>query len=150
LSDATELMRIIKKCALQAMLASDPMNVLFGEVIGVKPLQIDVEQKMKLGEMQLVLLRNVTDYETEVSIDTQTEEALKTHSHNLLLEMEQAGEPLHMHEITYHVDPADISHFHKIKKRMKITVHNGLAVGDRVILLRSQGGQKFLVVDRIG
>lgn len=32
----------------------------------------------------------------------------------------------------------------------KITVHNGLVVGDEVILLRQQGGQKYIVMDRIG
>ncbi|MDE7299468.1 MAG: DUF2577 domain-containing protein, partial [Lachnospiraceae bacterium] len=35
-------------------------------------------------------------------------------------------------------------------KRMLITVHNGLAVGDEVILLRQQGGQKYIVWDKIG
>ena len=32
--------------------------------------------------------------------------------------------------------------------RKSVIVHNGLAVGDEVILLRQQGGQKFLVWDR--
>ena len=32
----------------------------------------------------------------------------------------------------------------------KIIIHNGLAVGDEVILIRQQEGQKFIVVDRIG
>ena len=31
-----------------------------------------------------------------------------------------------------------------------ITIHNGLVVGDKVILIRQQGGQKFVVLDRIG
>ena len=34
--------------------------------------------------------------------------------------------------------------------RKSITVHNGLVVGDEVILIRQQGGQKYVVVDRIG
>ena len=31
-----------------------------------------------------------------------------------------------------------------------IIIHNQLAVGDEVILLRVQGGQKFVVLDKIG
>ena len=31
-----------------------------------------------------------------------------------------------------------------------VTIHNGLVVGDEVILIRKQGGQKYVVVDRIG
>lgn len=34
-------------------------------------------------------------------------------------------------------------------ERKKITVHNGLVVGDDVILLRQQGGQKYIVADRL-
>ena len=34
--------------------------------------------------------------------------------------------------------------------KIQVTVHNGLVVGDEVILLRQQGGQKYIVVDRIG
>lgn len=32
----------------------------------------------------------------------------------------------------------------------EITIHNGLVVGDEVIIVRQQEGQKFIVLDRIG
>ena len=32
----------------------------------------------------------------------------------------------------------------------EITIYNALQVGERVILIRVQGGQKFVVVDRVG
>lgn len=35
-------------------------------------------------------------------------------------------------------------------EKEEVTVYNGLAVGERVILIRRQGGQKYIVVDRIG
>ena len=35
-------------------------------------------------------------------------------------------------------------------EKKKITIHNGLAVGNEVILLRQQDGQKYIVVDRTG
>ena len=40
-------------------------------------------------------------------------------------------------------------HVHAIGK-VQITVHNGLAVGEEVILLRQLGGQKYLVLGRVG
>jgi hypothetical protein len=76
---------------------------MFGKVTSVKPLKIMVEQKLTLGASQLVLSRNVTDFQTTATIK---------------------GE------------------------NTTITVHNGLAVGDKVILIRQQGGQKFIVTDR--
>ena len=148
--DATELMKLIKKSVLEAVMASDPVKILFGKVTGVGPLKIDVEQKMKLGESQLILCRNVTDFETEVSVDTDTDKALGAHSHNLTLELQEAGEPLHVHNASSSAGAENLEHTHSIKKRMKVTVHNRLAIGDKVILLRDQGGQKYLVVDRIG
>jgi hypothetical protein len=41
------------------------------------------------------------------------------------------------------------SHNHDYKGRKKFLVHNGLKVGEEVILLRAQGGQRFIVLDRV-
>ena len=115
--DAVDLIKEIKKAAVEAVKASKPVEVCFGRVTSVSPLKILVEQKMILGSAQLVLTRNVTDFETEVTVDWQTETASV--------------------------------HQHAIKGKKKITVHNGLVVGDEVFLIRQQGGQKFIVVDRV-
>ena len=62
LPDAVELVKTMKKAALDAMESSKPVAVYFGEVQSVSPLKINVEQKMILGEAQLILSRNVTDF----------------------------------------------------------------------------------------
>ena len=59
LSDAAELLKVIKQSALEAVDASKPVRFFFGEVIHADPLQINVEQKMQLGRSRLVLSRNV-------------------------------------------------------------------------------------------
>jgi hypothetical protein len=41
------------------------------------------------------------------------------------------------------------SHLHNIAGRKKIRVYNGLHKGEKVVLLRMRGGQKYLVLDRI-
>lgn len=41
------------------------------------------------------------------------------------------------------------SHLHNIAGRKKIRVYNGLHKGEKVILLRMRGGQKYLVLDRL-
>lgn len=33
---------------------------------------------------------------------------------------------------------------------VSVTIHNALTIGEEVILLRMQGGQKYIVIDRIG
>ena len=43
----------------------------------------------------------------------------------------------------------DLSHNHAIQGRTTVTVHSGLKKGEKVILIRMQGGQKFVVLDRM-
>lgn len=37
-----------------------------------------------------------------------------------------------------------------ITGRKKIIIHNALKVGDKVMLLQEQGGQKYIVLDKVG
>ena len=39
-------------------------------------------------------------------------------------------------------------HKHEYKGRKKITLHYGLKVGEDVVLLKVQGGQTYIVLDR--
>ena len=129
--DATELTRAIKKAASKAVKAEKPVEVCFGKVTSASPLQILVDQKFTLGAAQLVLTRNVTDFKTMITGGN-------------IQYYYSVGTPPNTSTV-----PVDPSHRHAIGK-IEITVHNGLVVGDEVILIRQQGGQKYVVVDRIG
>ncbi len=132
MADANEFIEALKRAAVKAMEAKKPVNVYFGEVVSTAPLKINVEQKMVLGEKQLILARNVTDYVTTVSIPAEYGWETQNRSGG-------SGEA------------AYASHNHGIViNKQKITVHDGLVVGDEVILIRQQEGQKFIVIDRIG
>lgn len=129
--DAVELTKAIKRAAVEAMNASKPIEVCFGKVTSASPLKILVEQKMTLGEVQLILCRNVTNYKTSIT----------------------GGNIQNYYYTGSTMDsgttPVSPSHVHAMGK-IQVTVHNGLVVGDEVILLRQQGGQKYIVVDKIG
>lgn len=129
--NANELVETLKRAALEAMEAKKPVNVYFGEVLSALPLKINVEQKMILGEKQLILSRNVTDFKTEIS-------GGNIQNYYYTGSTADAG-----------TAPVSPSHTHAVGK-IEITVHNGLAAGDEVILIRQQEGQKFIVLDRIG
>lgn len=105
LPDVAELVKIIRKAALQSIKTEKLVEIRYGKVTDVCPLKVLVEQKLTLEEEELILTRNVTDYKTKIS---------------------------------------------KINEKIEITVHNALDVGDKVILIRQQKGQKFVVLDRIG
>ena len=71
--------------------------------------------------------RHVTDYETEVTVEWETEE-------------KGGGSG----ETSYS------SHSHKVSGKKRMVMLNSLAVGETVLLARKQGGQKYVVLDRIG
>ena len=86
--NADDLLKLIKKTAVEAFNASKPTDVVFGKVISVSPLKIKVDQKLILTSAQLVLTKTVTN---------------------------------------------DV-----------------LISGDEVIMVRMSGGQKYIVIDKVG
>lgn len=124
--DSNDLLEIIKQIAVNAMDSSKPSELTFGNVISDAPLKIQVEQKMTLGTEQLVLTRNVTDYKVSMTVDHLTENR-------------GGGGGESAYE----------SHNHEYKGKKEFLVHHALKVGEEVLLLRQQGGQKFIVIDRV-
>jgi hypothetical protein len=131
-----DIIEAAKMAALQVMDATKPAGVYFGVVVSVAPLKINVEQKMTLESAQLILARNVTDYVVEMSVNHVTQ-AENEHVHEVIDTYTGGGSSL------------PTTHFHVYSGRKQFTVHNGLMNGDRVLLLRVQGGQKYVVWDRV-
>jgi hypothetical protein len=126
LLDATDLLNIVKRAAVEAVNAGQPSDFCFGKVISVIPLKISIEQKMTLGAAQLILTRNVTDFKTTVTVDW-------------LTGAKSGGSG----------DSSFASHAHEVSGEREITIHNALRIGERVVLLKQKGGQKYLVLDRV-
>ena len=68
----TNAVELVKKAAVEAVDASKPVHILFGTVISASPLKIQVDQKAIYTEKMLVLARNVTDYEVDMTVSHQT------------------------------------------------------------------------------
>ena len=150
LADAGRLVEAVKRAALDAVEAGKPVNVCFGLVLGTSPLQVRVEQKMTLGMGQLVLSRNVTDYETEVEVDWETGEEGQDHSHRQITAIGDGLDPAAGEVPGGGTGSQSARHTHRVTGRKKIRVCNRLKAGDQVVLVRVQEGQKFLVLDRTG
>lgn len=125
--DSKDLLKLIKKISNDSVNASKPVNILFGTVVAISPLEIQIEQKLILQENQIVLTRNVTDYNVDMIVDHVTEKT-------------SGGSG----------DSSFSSHNHAYTGTKKFTVLNGLQVGDTVVLARVQEGRRYLVLDRIG
>lgn len=128
MADAATLVTLIKRISNEARDAEKPVEICFGKVQSISPLQILVDQKLLLEAEQLVLARNVTEYQIDIT------------TLSWLTENRSGGGG----------DAAFASHNHDIVGRKSIIVHNALIVGDEVILIREQGGQRYIVIDRVG
>lgn len=123
---ASNIVEMIAQIATQAQDASKPSAVLFGKVVGVSPLQIMVDQRIVLGEEFLVLTDAVRDHWRDMTVDHLTEKAAGGGGH-----------------------ASYAAHLHGYVGRKPFLIHNDLVVGENVVLLRVQGGQKFVVLDRV-
>lgn len=116
----TNLVQLIQQIATEAVKTSKPCDYMVGTVVSTSPLQIKVSQTLTLEEEFLHLTRNVTDFETEFTVDC-----------------------ISVYHTT-HTVPTDTW-----ADRQKITIHNALKTGDKVLLIRKSGGQDFIVIDRV-
>ena len=132
--DLNALVRAVKKAAVEAVRAENPMGVCHGTVTGLSPLEITTDQKLILGEKQLILTNAVRDYTVEMTVDHVTE--VISHGHSVTDTYTGGGT----------AQPVD--HSHPYKGRKSFRVHLGLKMGEKVILVRCDGGQLFVVLDR--
>lgn len=126
---AAELLSDIKTAALEAVAASCPCEIKYGTVTSVNPLLVRLEQRITLSENMLILPKKFTDHKVKIT-------AGNVKNYYFLTEDNSGSEA---------VDPP---HEHAVGD-MEITVHGGLNAGDKLILIRQQGGQKFLIFDLI-
>lgn len=145
-----DIIEIMKKAALEAINNSSPSSVLFGVVINTRPLEIQVEQKLVLTKEFLILTKNVIDYDVNVSLDCSTDDKIlnANHSHEISGNI-SVSEGSITNTLAIEKANIDLTHNHSITGKKKITIHNALKQNDKVILLQQQGGQKFIVLDKI-
>ena len=127
--NSNNFLEIIKRAALDASEQAQPCDILFGTVTGAAPLKIRVDQKLELGEAQLILTRNVTDHKVKIK---------GKNVQSFFFTDDNGG-------------TADLSppHVHALGE-IEAEIKNALKEGERVILLKQRGGQKYLVLDRGG
>ena len=113
----SDLVRLVKQAAIDAVGQTKPVQLLFGKVVGVTPLQVQISQKLILSAQDLILTSAVQEHGVEMTVN--------------------------------HTTGSAEGHSHSYKGKQEFLIHNDLAAGDVLILLQMQGGQKFLVIDKV-
>lgn len=115
------MQEVINKSIKNAMLS----DYRIGIVETVNPLSIRLDQKETLTEEFLILTDLVRDYDVDITVNHTTEN-------------KSGGSG----------DAQFESHNHAYSGRKRITIHNGLSIGESVILIQQSGGQEFIVLSR--
>ncbi|MEW8955616.1 DUF2577 domain-containing protein [Clostridium sp.] len=104
---------IIKRAGIDAVGATNPLNILFGEVLDIDNLKIKLDQKLILPRDFFIVPESLTRYEVDLE-----------HNHSV---------------------PEGISS----NSLGKLVIREGLKQGDKVLLLRIQGGQQYVILDKV-
>lgn len=132
-------------------------EVEFGRVTGVNPLEVTLDSKMRLPAAFLTLTNAVKDHVVDISVSWETvkddylktESTLYQHTHTGQNYIGNASRPIEGQSDPMNIALINTTHHHDIKGRKRITIHNGLTLGERVILLRKSGGQDYIILDRV-
>ena len=68
------LLESIKIASIDAINASKPVEIVFGIVLSIEPLKIDLEQKLTLSESFLIVPEQFTDRKINIVIDDEEKE----------------------------------------------------------------------------
>lgn len=149
MNKAPSLVESIKHIAENAVAAGKPANWIYGTVTSVSPLKIRIQPTIELTQSFLELSHLVQDYFVDLTVGFETEKdkfLVPDHTHTL---NDYLVSPDKYAENTTLTTDFDTTHHHEIKKTIKVKVHNGLRVGERVILLQMAGGKRYYVLDRV-
>ena len=120
-----KIVNIIKEIASTVIQTGEPRAVLVGEVVSASPLEIKIDPKLTIPEENIILTKNTSEWTMEMSVDHVTENRSGGGGYAEFA-----------------------SHNHEYKGRKKYLVHNQLVVGDKVIMLKETGGQRYIALDR--
>ncbi len=134
----TNITQAIQMAAAKTYSAMSPMDVLVGKVTSIEPLKIYVgTANTELTSDHLILTNNVVDHFVDIHVshltDTISGEWDTTHAHP------DAGD-----------GTIPIDHVHSYSGRKKIKIYNGLQVDEFVVIIKTTGGNSYIVLDRIG
>lgn len=124
-NDYNRIVKMFKGLIAETTAAMVMSDIEIGEVINTSPLTIRLEGKLEIQADSIVLTKNPCMWSVDMDVDHTTE-------------TDAGGSG----------DAQYASHDHGYKGRKTYRVHNELVVGDKVILLRESGGQRYIALDR--
>lgn len=122
--------------AIKGMVSSPVNNFIYGVVTSIEPIKILVEGLPELQPTQIILSDRVKEKIIKIP-----NEDTPQHKHKVnTLTTSQGGDPPHSHTVEA---------FETLESLPEIKLWDGLKVGDKVFIIRSNNGQSFYVMEVI-
>ena len=123
---ATGLIEIVKRAAMDAVENAQMCDLRYGKVVSTNPLRVQVTNQFTIPQALLIVPEHLTNHTVNVTVNWDTGNA-------------SGGSG----------DSSFASHGHAVSGAKTMTINGALKVGDKVVLLRQQGGQSYFILDRI-
>ena len=146
---STGIIEIIKVAAMDAIENSKPCDLRFGTVSSISPLKVKVSNDFIIPESLLVVPEHLTDYSLNANVGGDGN--ISSSSGGTSVSMHVEGETLIINtNVTSTIDEGEptTEEVDFVDERT-LTMYSGLNVGDKVVLLRNQGGSSYLILDRV-
>jgi hypothetical protein len=135
---ATGMIDIMKRAAMDAVQNGKPCDLRFGTVVSTAPLKVQITTELVIPESLLVVPEYLTDYSVDVNIGSEKPKSQ--------LNVSLSEETLVFSMIDLNDTGEDVGE--SVDERT-LTVYNTLRVGDKVALVRNQGGKVYYILDRV-
>ncbi len=146
-----DLVNLIKEIAVNAVKTQKPTALFYGTVISTNPLEVKLDTNLILTKEFLLVPESLTDHKVNIEMDCYTENTDTSHTHdvNYTDKYNTTGDYENKSVIS-NIQNTNATHNHAIKGTKTIIIYNGLKVNDKVILAQVQGGQEFIILDKVG
>lgn len=138
---ATGLIELIKRASLDAMNNAQMCDLRYGTVVSTSPLKVQITNVMTIPSSLLIVPQHLTNYKVECTITQPSQDVSGTTEKSTELMDEEEPISKHTHEFSITMGEQT--------SKSTVTIHNALKIGDKVALLRKQGGQSYFILDRI-
>lgn len=122
--------------------AAKRAGVLFGTVASVGPLSVILDNKLTLTDQFLTVAQHITDYDIPFELN-------QRYLSNELTQIQKTSGFFAIHEGKQPVG-VENGYIGDYIGQGTIRLLNHLLVGDRVIVLRMENGNQYVIIDRIG
>lgn len=145
------LSNLIKEIAINAVQSKKPISFYYGTVISISPLEIQLDTNLILTKEFLLVPQSLTDHKVNIEVDWHTEKTDISHTHDVNFnDKYNSSGDYESKSIISEIQNTNVSHNHAIKGKKTIIIYNSLKINDKVILAQVQGGQEFIILDKVG